>query len=159
MAVKKTSGAGRPKLVFSKDQLIEIERLAGQGLTKAQIAKAVGIGLSTLMAKQKEFPELLDAIKRGQAQGLDTITNALFQRAVGYEHKEDKIFCQGGEIITAETIKHYPPDPTAIIFYLKNRAAEQWKDRVPEGTGFEDHQPIKYEITVMDGKKKKNNDE
>jgi DNA-directed RNA polymerase specialized sigma24 family protein len=37
----------------------------------------------------------------------------LYQRALGYDHNG----------------KHYPADVTACIFYLKNRAPEEWRDR------------------------------
>ena len=28
-----------------------------------------------------------------------------------------------------ETVKHYPPDTTAAIFWLKNRQVERWRDK------------------------------
>jgi len=50
------------------------------------------------------FTELAEAIKKGKHKGLAVITNALFDKA------------KGG-------------DTTAQIFYLKNRAPDEWKDR------------------------------
>ena len=48
-------------------------------------------------------------------------------------HPEEVIFCktiQGKQkIIRANTIKHYPSDTTACIFWLKNRKSENWRDR------------------------------
>jgi len=82
----------------------KVESLAAQGLTKEQIARCLGIGRSTLFDKQKKDPDFLDAIKRGQAKGIGTITNALFQSA------------KNGNI-------------TAQIFFLKNRDPENWRDR------------------------------
>ncbi len=29
-----------------------------------------------------------------------------------------------------EYIKHYPPDPAAAIFWLKNRQPKRWRDRI-----------------------------
>ena len=31
------------------------------------------------------------------------------------------MFCYEGQVIVEPTIKHYPPDTTAAIFWLKNR--------------------------------------
>jgi hypothetical protein len=81
-----------------------VESLAGQGLSKSEIAYCLGIGVSTLYEKQKKNPDFMDAIKRGKAKGLETVTNALMSNA------------QDGNV-------------TAQIFYLKNRSPERWQDR------------------------------
>ena len=96
---------GRPKIIVDEKFCAKAESLAAQGLTKQQIALSLGIGVSTLCDKQNKHPEFLEAIKRGQAKGIATIANALFQTA------------KGGHV-------------TAQIFYLKNRAPDEWKDRV-----------------------------
>ena len=33
-----------------------------------------------------------------------------------------------GEIVEHHYIEHYPPDTTAAIFFLKNRAPDRWRD-------------------------------
>ena len=82
----------------------KVESLAAQGLSKKEIAYCLGIGESTVYHKQKTDVEFLEAIKKGKAKGLGTITNALFQSG------------KGGNV-------------TAQIFYLKNRAPDKWSDR------------------------------
>ena len=107
MAKKKLSNRkarGRPKIKITAAMLRKAEGFAADGLAKQQIAQCLGIGLSTLMEKQKEFPEFLEALKKGKAKGLATVTNALFQSA------------RNGNV-------------TAMIFFLKNRDAERWSDR------------------------------
>ena len=32
-------------------------------------------------------------------------------------------------VTKVQTIKHYPPSETAMIFWLKNRDPENWRDR------------------------------
>ena len=34
-----------------------------------------------------------------------------------------------GIIVKTKLIKHYPPDSTAMIFWLKNRQKEKWRDK------------------------------
>jgi len=63
----------------------------------------LGIHTSTFMLHQSENSEFSEAIKRGQARGIDAVTNALFENA---------------------TVER---DNTAIIFFLKNRAG--WVDK------------------------------
>ena len=82
----------------------QAETLAGQGLSKREIAYCMGMGETTLYAKQKKDPKFLQALKRGRAKGLETITNALYETG------------KGGNV-------------TAQIFYLKNRAPDKWSDR------------------------------
>ena len=41
----------------------------------------------------------------------------------------EKIFCSRGKVIRVETVEHYPPDTTAMIFWLKNRQPDRWRDR------------------------------
>lgn len=95
---------GRPPFVIDEAVLKKAETFAAQGLTQQQIADSLGIHIATLMRKKKEISELSEAIKRGEAKGLASITNALFQSA------------RDGNV-------------TAQIFYLKNRDPERWKDR------------------------------
>ena len=94
---------GRPKFEISEDVLSKTENLMAKGLTREQCAGMLGVSVSTFMLHQAENSEFSEAIKRGQASGIDQVTNALFENA------------------TVEK------DNTAIIFYLKNRAG--WVDK------------------------------
>ena len=58
------------------------------------------------------------------------MASRLYQRAMGYEHPETITASFRGEITdTMEVTKCYPPDPTAAIFWLKNRQKEKWRDK------------------------------
>ena len=95
---------GRPKSLEVNDKTInQVETLAAQGLTKEQIARTLGVCYNTLNDRQNEYPEFLEAIKRGQAKGIATVSNALFTKA------------KGG-------------DNTSMIFYLKNRDPDNWEE-------------------------------
>ena len=95
---------GRPKYEITPEIMEKVEAYAAQGLTQEQIARCLGISYQTLNERKKEYSEFSETIKRGQAKGLATITNAPFNSG------------KGGNI-------------TAQIFYLKNRSPEDWKDR------------------------------
>jgi len=82
----------------------KVEQLAAQGLTIKQIAYCLDVGRSTLYERMGGQADVLDAVKRGRAKGIATITNALFQSA------------KGG-------------NTTSQIFYLKNRQPDLWRDR------------------------------
>ena len=91
------------------------------------IAKFYEVSKSTIDLWMKKHPMFSDAIKRGKAVADTEVAKALFHRATGYSHPEDKIFCTNGVITTVKTIKHYPPDTAAAFIWLKNRAG--WKDK------------------------------
>ena len=61
------------------------------------------------------------------------VERSLYERACGYSHTEDKIFIHEGKPIIVPTVRHYPPDPTSMIFWIKNRQPEQWRDKVEHG--------------------------
>ena len=69
----------KPKIEID---LNEVEDLASRGLTKQQIADALGISQTTFYARQKECGDFEEAIKRGQAKGVASISNKLFESAM-----------------------------------------------------------------------------
>lgn len=53
----------------------------------------------------------------------------LYQRATGFSHPEEKVFLYYGKPKVVPTTRHYPPDTTTAIFWLKNRDKENWRDK------------------------------
>ncbi len=119
---------GRPTL-YNSEMLPKIEEYARQGLTNKQIAKNLGIGLATFYEWQNKYIEFADALKTGKEIADREVENALYQRATGYSHEEDTIMQYKGQPVIVPTIKHYPPDPTSMIFWLKNRQPAKWRDK------------------------------
>ncbi|MCH8134984.1 MAG: hypothetical protein IIB77_03275 [Proteobacteria bacterium] len=116
--------AGRPKFEITHEVLEKVEAYAGQGLTKDQIAQCLGICYDTLNERQKDNSEFSEAIKRGQAKGIETISNALF------------VAGKDGNI-------------TAQIFYLKNRSPKNWKDRHSTELSGPDDGPVKITVELV----------
>ena len=100
---KSKKPVGRPKFEVTEEVLARTERAMAQGLTKEQCAAALGISVSTFQLYQAEYSEFSEAIKKGEASGIEQVTNALFENA---------------------TVDRNVP---SIIFYLKNRAG--WVDK------------------------------
>ena len=100
---KAKNPVGRPKFEITDEVLEKTESLMAKGLTVDQCAGMLGISPSTFYLYQAKFSEFSDTIKRGQARGIDAVTNALFENA---------------------TVDRNVP---SIIFFLKNRAG--WVDK------------------------------
>lgn len=131
---------GRPSKIDGVN-LAEVEKMAKLGLTNEQIAGMLGIRRETIWDWCRKHPDFSNAIKAGKKVADDLVERSLFARAVGYAHPEDKIMVSKGKTIVVPTIKHYPPDPTSCIFWLKNRRKDEWKDKV--GVEGDDENPLK----------------
>lgn len=61
--------------------LKKVEGLAARGLSRENIAKALGISEDTLSRRRKENHGIDEAIAKGRALGEATIADALFEKA------------------------------------------------------------------------------
>lgn len=68
----------QPKKVFDLDK---VRQLAGQGLTKEEISRALGFSAKTIFNHINKYgeTEIDDAIAEGRAQAKGMVTNKLFQ--------------------------------------------------------------------------------
>jgi len=130
-AKKKTKKKGGRPSKFKPEFQEQAKQLAELGATDAQMAKFFGVTETTLNNWKKSHAKFFESLKLGKAVADDRVEKSLFQRANGYEHEEEKIhFDRWGDVCRANTIKHYPPDTTACIFWLKNRRPDDWRDKV-----------------------------
>lgn len=129
MAKKKKRGAPTR---YSKALVGQAKKLCAMGATDIQLADFFGVCEKTIYTWKIKHPEFLQALKESKDE-LDTkVERSLFDRAMGYSHPEDKILANPkdpNKPIVVETIKHYPPDSTSMIFWLKNRQPDKWRDR------------------------------
>ncbi len=114
------------------------------GATDADLADFFEVKEQTINNWKKAHPEFFESIKKGKAKADANVSLRLYERAMGYSHDEEKIFCHQGEVTRADTVKHYPPDTAAAIFWLKNRQRDRWRDR-HEITG-DDGGPLSVQI-------------
>lgn len=56
----------------------EVEALAARGPTYQQIADALGISWNTLACRRRQSAEFAEALRKGRAIGVSTVTNRLF---------------------------------------------------------------------------------
>ncbi len=123
--------AGRPTK-FNAAITAKIAFWYSKGKTDAQVAELVNISERTLNYWKADKPQFLQTVQESKSIPDDLVEASLFSRATGYRHADEKIFYNKdtGEIIRAPTVKHYPPDTTAGIFWLKNRRPDVWRTGV-----------------------------
>lgn len=100
------------------------------GATDAQLAELFGVTETTINNWKDAHPQFLESLKAAKDAKDTQVERSLYDRAMGYEHRAVKIFNQGdGQSFEHEYIERYPPDTTAMIFWLKNRQPARWRDR------------------------------
>ena len=68
----------KPRITIDID---EVERLAGQGLTQAEICLCLGVSERTLYNRKRESAEFAEAMKRGKARAGSEVANKLYEMA------------------------------------------------------------------------------
>jgi hypothetical protein len=119
---------GRPTK-YKEDYPKRAYKLCLLGATDKQLADFFEVNEDTVNKWKIDYPEFSESLRAGKDDADAVIAQSLFNRAKGYSHPEDKIFNDDGQAMVVPTIKHYPPDTTACIFWLKNRQKANWRDR------------------------------
>lgn len=100
---------GKYKKWLKKENLLLLEGWARDGLTDEQIAKNIGITVSTFYEWKKKYSEISESLKKGKEVVDYEVENALLSSAL-----------EG--------------NTTAQIFWLKNRRPDKWRDKQKEET-------------------------
>lgn len=118
---------GRPTKYQGESTCDAAEQAARLGATDLQLATVLSVSIDTITQWKKEHEEFSLSIKKGKAFFDDNcVESSLLKRAMGMKRMVQRI-TKDGDII--DTYEELPPDPTSMIFWLKNRRREYWKDR------------------------------
>lgn len=104
------------------------------GATDQEIADFFEIDVRTVYRWKHDHEEFCQALKGGKEVADERVERSLYQRAIGYEQDEVKIFMPGGasEPVYAPFRAKVAPDTTAAIFWLKNRRSGEWRDKTEQ---------------------------
>lgn len=127
---KAAKKVGRPSKIDDEMSIRFAAYLAGEGKTDEEIGKKLGVSRVTVHNWKTQHAEFFNTLKSEKEAADKSVEKSLYERACGYSVEEELVFCYRGEIITHRAIKHYPPDPTSMIFWLKNRQPDRWRDKV-----------------------------
>lgn len=135
---------GRPPK-YKDEYADQAVKLCELGATDEELADFFKVNVRTIYRWQGVHPEFCQALKAGKSVADDRVVRSLYHKAVGYKHEAVKIFMPAGaeKPVYAPYTEHIPPSDTAIIFWLKNRRKEDWRDR-QEFTG-DNGGPLKFE--------------
>ena len=109
----------------------QAKKLALLGATDQEVADFFEIDVRTVYRWKHDYDEFCQALKVGKEVADERVERSLYQKAIGYEQDEIKIFMPGGttEPVYAPFRAKIAPDTTAAIFWLKNRRSQDWRDK------------------------------
>lgn len=109
------------------------------GLTKRDLSKYLGISEDTFYAIIKRNHEFSEALSFYTGKSTTEVIKSLKKSACGFNFTETKREARkdketGGYklVVTEEVDKYVPPNPTAAIFWLKNKAPHHFKDKIEQ---------------------------
>ena len=112
---------GKYEYWLTPEGLLKLEGWARDGLTDEQIAENMGICRDTLNEWRKKYSDISDTLKKGKDIVDIQVENALLAKALS-------------------------GNTTAMIFWLKNRRPDKWRDRQDVQVG-----GIEAEKSKLDG--------
>ena len=119
---------GRPT-DYKPEYAIQAGKICLLGATDKKLADFFEVSEVTINAWKKKYPEFLKSIKESKDIADGNVAKSLYERANGYSHPDVHIGNYKGMPIITDIIKHYPPDATSMIFWLKNRQPEKFRDK------------------------------
>lgn len=139
-----------PRKTDFRPEYVELARnYALLGAIDDQLAAFFGVSDRTIRTWKSKHPEFAAALAEGKSAADAQVAASLFHRARGYSHPEVDIRVVRGKVVKTPLTKHYAPDTVACIFWLKNRAPEQWRDKQDHEHTGKDGGPIETKTQVV----------
>lgn len=107
----------------------EVRAWARDGRTDAEISEALGISTPSFYSYKSAHPEFAAALKVSKDIADNSVIDSLYKRANGFTIRAVKPMIVAGQVELVEYDEYYPPDPTSMIFWLKNRRPKEWRDK------------------------------
>jgi hypothetical protein len=131
---KGSKTSGRPLYYDARFHPAIARNAARCGRTREQIGMELGVTAKTLREWEKKYPDFKNALNTSQAGVDGEVVDSLYRRAIGYDLVQTEIKKEtdpDGNVVKTISVQkkvHIPPDPTSMIFWLKNRQRKAWND-------------------------------
>lgn len=143
---------------YRQEYAEQARKLCLLGFTDKQLAVFFGVNESTINRWKDKYPEFCKSIKSGKVVADAQVAESLFKRATGIEVTEVEVRDDGKKKVKRVTKKHIPPDPTAQIFWLKNRQPELWRDKPTVENSAQEAVPVQIVVQTVDARANNDND-
>ena len=119
---------GRPTL-YKPEYAKQAKKLCEMGATDVELCKFFEISHETLYQWSNVNEEFAESRKVGKAACDNRVERSLYQKALGFTREAEKVVIIDDVPIKVKYEEYVPPSDTAMIFWLKNRRKDQWRDR------------------------------
>lgn len=130
LIIEEIEGTRGPNTSYDPKYATIAKQLCARGATDSDLADAFQVATGTIWNWMSRFPGFAEAVRAGKAEIFDPkVERALALKAIGYSVDTEEVkITKDGEEVRYMVRKHYPPDTTACIFWLKNRQPTKWRD-------------------------------
>ncbi|MFZ3017134.1 MAG: hypothetical protein WA056_01605 [Gallionella sp.] len=122
---------GRPT-AFRSEHSAQARKLCLLGATDADLADFFGVGEATINRWKLAHPEFRESIKSGKMDADANVAESLYRAAIGggtlTDTKEQAD--ADGKVTRTKEVRQVQASVTAMIFWLKNRQPDKWRDRI-----------------------------
>ena len=133
MAAGRKTGAEE---YLTEDGLLMLEGWARDGMTDTEISKyKLHISERTFCRWKEKYPSIVSALKKGRAPVAEEIESTMYDmcRVQTYKDVVEEITTDAnGKVISKHkriTTREVAPNPTLIIFAMKNLKPDKWRDK------------------------------
>lgn len=110
--------------------LDKVKEMHAAGATLFELAHTFQVSQNTLLTWRDKDAAFADALAPMEEAMIQRVERSLFHKAVGYTFRSEKISVDKDGVVTrVPYIEHVPPDNGAMMFYLKNRRPDRWRDK------------------------------
>lgn len=137
-----------PLSPYSPEKVLIARAMAKCGATDEEIAEEIGISARTLHRWKIAHPEFMEALTVAKEMADERVVRSLYRKALGYAVEREKVFVHEGNVIKARYAEEIAPDTAAMIFWLKNREPDRWRDQRHFTGGTTAGGPAQIEVSV-----------
>lgn len=105
--------------------------MAELGLSDTQVAYICGVTERTVNNWKVSYPDFFQSLKQAKELADMNVEKMLYRKATGtvkIKEEHDGVDASGN-VINKTVVKELAPDNTAMIFWLKNRQPDKWREK------------------------------
>ena len=141
--------AGRPT-VYNPENAEIARHCCRLGASNDTLAERFDVSPRTIDSWIATIPEFGDAVRQGRQIADDLVVAALYARATVLQRKTVKVVEGRGEPVTTTSTEHLPPDVRACMFWLRNRRAEEWREKCASADEHDDGRDLDRELEAAE---------
>lgn len=123
---------------FKEEYIAQAAKLCKLGATDAELGEFFEVSVRTIHRWKLQSEAFCHSIAIGKEFADNRVERALYESACGFAYVEQQAFkvkhgANDEEVEVVDVERVAPPDPRSMVFWLKNRRKDEWRDKVETG--------------------------